>query len=145
MSRGHDIGLGSVRAVSWPAIAILAAVITGCWDDHPCDPDQIVVANACLNAPSGGGGGGTGGGGSGAGGVDAGAVTIRDSANDDSNFGKPCSTTADCSGDAPVCGQPYAPHCTQTQCGAGEANADVCPSGWQCLMIPGAPSVCSQL
>jgi hypothetical protein len=135
MSRSPDDRLSLVRGASWVAIAVLMAA---CWDDDPCDPGQMVAANHCVNAPSAGGSGGTGGG-------DAGAPDTGAGATDESNFGKPCSTAADCSGDAPVCGQPYATYCTQRECGPGEAHADVCPEGWQCLMIPGVPSVCSQL
>ncbi len=129
------------HAAALAALGLLGA----CWDNSPCDPNQIVVGNQCMAAPPAPGGG-----------ADAGVSDAADAASDaadvsegggdaGSNFGKPCTTAADCSGDAPVCAQPYATYCTQTQCAAGEANAGVCPSGWQCLVIPGAPSVCSHM
>ncbi|MBV9948557.1 MAG: hypothetical protein JOZ69_17035 [Myxococcales bacterium] len=125
--------------------AVLCGVTsTGCWDTHPCDPDQIDVGGTCAAAPSppvaGDGGGRRAQGGT----VDDGGAGEGGPAA--SHFGDMCTTSADCSGDAPFCAQPFAPLCTQQNCAAGEANAGACPAvGWQCVMIPGAPSVCVKM
>jgi hypothetical protein len=131
----HKVPRGTTRARCLAGIFI-GVLLQACWDNNPCDPGQIVVANQCMAGPSPQGGG-----------SDAGDAGSDGAAAEGggSSFGEPCTTAADCSGDAPFCAQPYAPVCTQSQCAAGEANAGACPPGWQCMVIPGGPSVCSQM
>ena len=124
-------------------------LLAGCKDDDPCDPGQIVKNTQCYPAPVAMGGSSGDGGGTAVG--DAGAP---DAAGGEPSatavaFGMPCADTtasSDCGGDAPVCadltplGQSIM--CTQVNCSPGEANADVCPSGFNCFAVPGYPSVC---
>jgi hypothetical protein len=135
----HAVPRGAGPASCFAGI-LIGGLLAACWDNNPCDPNQIVVANQCMAAPPPQGGGSD----AGDAGPD-GAPAEGGTEGGGSSFGKPCTTAADCSGDAPFCAQPYAPVCTQTQCAAGEANAGACPAGWQCLVIPGAPSACSQM
>lgn len=123
----------------------VCAFVVGCKDDEPCDAGEIVKNAQCYpaSAATGGEGGGT----------DAGtgpdAAAGAPSAQPDTPFGSPCTDTvasSDCAGIAPVCadltllGQTVM--CTQISCGAGEQNAGVCPTSFNCFATPGYPSVC---
>ena len=59
-----------------------------------------------------------------------------------SSFGKTCGAMTDCGGDAPICGAPQLPYCTQINCQPGEANAGSCPADYTCFTAPGYPSAC---
>jgi hypothetical protein len=127
------------RASPWLAgVAAAFGLAIGCWDSDPCDPGQVAVSNSCAAAPPPPAGDDAG---DGAAVGEGGAGEVGGA----SNLGRSCQTAADCSGDAPFCAQPFAPVCTQQSCGAGQANAGACPAGWQCLMIPGQPSVCAKM
>lgn len=125
-SRG--LGIGVFCALS----ALAPALLLGCRDDDPCDPGQVYKDSNCLPIPTGTGGSTAMPGSGGAGGTGSEA----------SQFGKTCATADDCGGDAPVCGAPQLPICTQVLCAAGEANEGVCPPAWQCLTVAPNPSVC---
>jgi hypothetical protein len=129
-----------VAVLQFAALGLFGGATTvGCWDDNPCDPGQVVRQDQCVAAPA-----------STAAASDAGdaspATDASGSGGDGSvvdTFGKACTTASDCAGgNAPVCGAPQLPLCTQIDCQAGEAHAGVCPSGWQCLATAGNPSVC---
>jgi len=137
-----NLGLG----LAWAALA-LGSLSIGCKDDDPCDPGQIVKNSQCYPAPAAGGAAATG-----DGGAEAGASTEASAGaagTPSTDFGSACKDTtgsSDCGGVAPICadlsplGQGVM--CTQINCGAGEANAGVCPSTFTCFAPPGYPSVC---
>ena len=113
------------------SFASVLAVLGGCFVSTPCDPGyfenselqcEAVPAPAPEASASAEGG---------AGGGEAAAAT---------SFGKTCAAQTDCSGDAPICGAPQLPYCTQVSCNPGEANAGVCPAGFTC--VGAAPSAC---
>jgi hypothetical protein len=121
---------------------------TGCKDDDPCDPGQVVLNSQCYPAPATAGSGSGGSGGSDAAGA-AGDAAGGAPSEPNTPFGTACADTtgsSDCGGEAPLCadlsplGQTIM--CTQTGCSAGEANAGVCPSGFSCFAVSGYPSVC---
>jgi hypothetical protein len=122
----------ALHLVSWLlALPLSAPLMQGCWDSDPCDPGQIVKDNLCYDPPP-----------PPPPKVDAGPLP-EGSVPPQDTFGKSCSTQTDCAGgNAPVCGAPQLPICTQIDCQSGEANQGVCPSGWQCLTVPPNPSVC---
>jgi hypothetical protein len=123
------------------SISGLGAPVAGCWSSNPCDPGQILRSDSCLPAPATPGDASSDGGSDSGGSIDAGG--IADGRAAPSTFGMTCAVQADCAGgDAPICGAPQLPYCTQINCQAGEANAGACPSGWQCIMVAPNPSVC---
>jgi hypothetical protein len=69
--------------------------------------------------------------------------------NPNAKFGSPCSQQSDCGGEAPVCGGPMLPVCTQINCMEGGQNT--CPNGWDCIDVskympaPGVITVCIDL
>ncbi len=138
-----------LRQFVWTRSVILSALglcglVASCKDDDPCDPGQVVINSQCYPEPAMGGDGG----GNDVGGAPDVAAGAPGAALD-TPFGTPCTDTAasaDCAGIAPVCadltplGQTVM--CTQIECSAGERNAGVCPSSFNCLATPGYPSVC---
>jgi hypothetical protein len=119
----------------------LAPLIAGCWASNPCDPGQTVRFDSCfplappVAPPDGSTAGDASDGGSLEGSAGGGGSAPA-------SFGQTCSAASDCAAGSPVCGAPQLPYCTQIDCQAGEANAGVCPSGWQCLTVGANPSVC---
>ena len=110
------------------------AALVGCWEGNPCDPGQVVRLDQCVAAPT-----------APAASPDAGGESADATGVDAlvDNFGMTCASASDCAGGtAPVCGAPQLPVCTQVFCQAGEANAGVCPTGWQCVAVGSNPSVC---
>jgi hypothetical protein len=122
----------------------VGVMMSGCKDGDPCDPGQREQNGLCYPIAQAGSSGAPGaqtprdGGDADAGGDPPGAM--------DSDFGRACADTvgsSDCGDSAPICAPfPTGNACTQILCQAGEANAGVCPLGWQCLSSPGNPSVC---
>jgi len=135
----------------WAALAPLCLcallIPLSCKDNDPCDPGQELVGTGCFPIPAAGGAPGAGGlgdstpGGAGAsaGGAPSG---IEPPGNPDATFGTKCQSNADCGGPAPICATDPLFYCTQIDCLAGEANADVCPDQWVCLHFPPQPSAC---
>lgn len=112
-------------------ILLLCAVsswLAGCWDDDPCDEGQIFEDNVCKPAPPPSAGQG-------------GSPAMEPS---EAPWGAPCTTDADCAGDASFCPPSPFNTCTNINCGAGEENEGVCPPDWICLPAGGGipTSVC---
>jgi len=138
------VGFG--RGLVW-GLCALGCLSVSCKDDDPCDPGQVVMNTQCYPAAAAGGSSSTD-----DGGTEAGASSESSagaSATPSTAFGDACMDkvgSSDCGGVAPVCadltplGQSVM--CTQINCGAGEANAGVCPSTFTCFAPPGYPSVC---
>jgi hypothetical protein len=131
----------------------LSGLASGCIDDDPCDPGQIERSGQCYAPPAPSSGGSAAGGSAateaGAGGAADAAAGAPGGTALDTPFGSACEDTtssSDCGGTAPVCadlsplGQTIM--CTQIDCADGEANAGICPDGFQCLVVAGYPSVC---
>lgn len=117
-------------------LAAASAALAACEDDSPCDPGQVYRNSACYPAPT-ATGGSTGNPGDGAAGETSGET---------SQFGKSCTSQDECGGDAPICGAPQLPMCTQINCAEGEANAGACPPDWMCISPGGStPSACVKL
>jgi hypothetical protein len=115
--------------------ALLSALVA-CDPDNPCgDPSYYADHGMCLRVVHPADGGAD---------DDAGP----DAARPDTEFGAPCTTSADCGGRAPVCGAPMLPVCTVTNC--LEKNL-ACPPTWTCFDVsawttdPEVQSVCVRL
>jgi hypothetical protein len=135
------------------AVAIVASslVVQACWAKDPCGEGLVlqhegmciaaIVADAAAEAapaaPATDAGDGEGGGDA----AGDGPAPAAEAAPP-SSFGKTCAAMTDCSGDAPICGAPNLPYCTQINCQPGEANAGACPAGYTCFTAPGYPSAC---
>ncbi|MFZ5896561.1 MAG: hypothetical protein ACOY0T_36235 [Myxococcota bacterium] len=125
----------------WIGWAFVLGLAMGCWDDDPCDPDQVFVDGVCRAAPAGGAGMSSTGGQSSVGGAGGNA-----NGDGDSTWGKACAMPTDCTGDSPICAPSPLGYCTNINCSAGEANADICPVGWMCFPAGnGNPSACVRL
>ena len=130
-------------AISALGVAAASVVGVGCWPARPCDPGQRVVEDQCeappaaaAAAPGDAGDSGAEVGDSSSGAHEGGEAAVA------TTFGRTCTTAAECAGgDAPVCGAPQVPVCTQTDCLPGQAHAGVCPTGWMCFDYGGG-SVC---
>jgi hypothetical protein len=138
----------SFRRFSIPLLSLLVAVPAaglGCQptnacgagfaqgEDEQCRPVASPSADAGIPPTDGGNG------------VVEDAAADAPTAPSGSSFGKTCASMADCGGDAPICGAPQLPMCTQIMCQAGEANAGACPADFTCLSTPGNPSVCLKM
>jgi hypothetical protein len=137
--------------LSVSALVFTATLACACWAKDPCGEGMFLLTEgncAALPAPPDAAPDtgplvalGSDGGGDAAsdGGVDA---TSQVEAAATSSFGKTCAAMTDCGGDAPICGAPQLPYCTQIHCQPGEANAGACPADFTCITPPGYPSVC---
>lgn len=138
----------SSRALLASAALVLAATATACVAKDPCGDGLYELDNyRCAPlpaAPAAEAGAADGGAGATTSADDAGAEAATDAAPAPaaSSFGKACAAATDCGGDAPMCGAPQLPYCTQIDCEAGEAHAGACPSGFTCVHVPGYPSAC---
>ncbi len=136
--------LVSVKRASVVVTVGLLLLVPGCWAKDPCGPGFVIQPNYTCQAialPADAGSEGAapdaapveGGTSSEAGAPEAAAP---------SSFGKTCAAMTDCGGDAPICGAPQLPYCTQINCQLGEANAGACPADYTCFTAPGYPSAC---
>jgi hypothetical protein len=122
------------------ALGVIAVLSSACFKDDPCGaglventtngncvkPPPPPAPDAAAASDAGGDGGEADGGGTPA------AATL----------GKTCSAEGDCGPDAPKCGAPQLPYCTQTDCNPGEKNAGACTAGFICQKIGDYPSFC---
>ena len=153
----------AVTSRSWPLRSLLALGLLGllvappaCKDKEPCDEGQESIGTGCFPQ------GGSNQGGSSAGSnskpeagspAEAGAAGVNEGGggnpapvgNPDATFGTPCTSDAECGGDAPVCATEQLFYCTQLNCQDGEENAGACPDGWTCFTLPPNPSACVNL
>ncbi len=117
----------------------------GCWAKDPCGPGFVIQPNyTCLAivAPADAAPEATAPAGDAATATDGGSEGGAAEAAAQSQFGKTCAAMTDCGGDAPICGAPQLPYCTQIDCQPGEANAGACPADYTCFTAPGYPSAC---
>jgi len=122
------------------AFSLAGLALSACQDDDPCDEGQVYKYAGCVPLPKATGGSTGSGGGSGdpeAGGGSGGAPTQAES-----QFGKACADATECGGDAPLCGAPQLPICTQILCLPGEMNEGACPADWMCISSGSNPSAC---
>ncbi|HSO32510.1 MAG TPA: hypothetical protein VLT33_08340 [Labilithrix sp.] len=130
--------------LSGAAIVVASVLAQACWAKDPCGEGLVLEheGNTCVPArvadaapppasPAEAGG-------------DGGSEAAPGEAAAASSFGKTCTSSAECGGDAPVCAAPLLPYCTQINCQPGEANAGACPAGYTCMTAPGYPSGCMQ-
>jgi hypothetical protein len=139
--------------LSVTALVVMAALASACWAKDPCGEGMFLLTEGnCAALPGAadaapesgplvalGNDGGDAASDGGDGGSDA---TSPVEAAATSSFGKTCAAMTDCGGDAPICGAPQLPYCTQINCQPGEANAGACPADFTCITPPGYPSVC---
>jgi hypothetical protein len=122
-------------------LVALSALPFGCKDEDPCDPGQELRGTGCFPIATGGSAGSSS---QPAAGAPAGGATDP-GGNPDATFGTPCTSDADCGGDAPVCDNMVFNYCLQINCKDGEENAGACPADWQCVLSPPHPSACIKL
>ena len=106
------------------SLAWCSAALFACDPANPCDPGQYADHGACYPLASKHDAAADG---------DAGPDADA-AARSYAGFGKPCSSSDDCSGAAPACGAPTSPVCTAVNC---MKKPEVCPDGWTCLDVTG--------
>lgn len=151
MKESHAVKSCSPKLRSLLTLGLLGLLVTppACKDKEPCDEGQESIGTGCFPVAAGGSSAGgsskpEAGSPSDAGAADGGSAAAP-AGNPDATFATPCETDADCGGDAPVCATDPLFYCTQLNCKGGEENADACPEGWTCLLLPPNPSACVNL
>ena len=138
------------RSRALAAMVFLGFLCSACDPDDPCRGDYIHNSRyaVCLPLPPDGG----------TAEEDQGPAPEEDPSAEDGDptaerengdeipFGTTCATDDDCGGSAPYCvNEPIVLGCTNVLCGAGEANAGICPGDWTCVPAMGTnPSACVQ-
>ena len=105
------------------SISLALRLVLGCGDSEPCDKDQELVNNSCINISDDddGGMGGFGG-----------TIGPQEPSSD---CGVVCTEDTECGGDAPTCAKvPGAEEgiCSVLGCVATPESV-ICPIGWSCL------------